>query len=44
MGSTHAWQTFGDGEAPDIQAIAKGLGGGYFLFLFVERAFLKISL
>jgi len=29
MGSLHAWETFGDGVAPDIQAIAKGLGGGY---------------
>ncbi|KIY71921.1 PLP-dependent transferase [Cylindrobasidium torrendii FP15055 ss-10] len=29
MGSLHAWETFGDGEAPDIQAVAKGLGGGY---------------
>ncbi|EJU02631.1 PLP-dependent transferase [Dacryopinax primogenitus] len=30
MGTTmHAWQTYGDNVAPDIQAIAKGLGGGY---------------
>ncbi|EEB87793.1 hypothetical protein MPER_14714, partial [Moniliophthora perniciosa FA553] len=29
MGTIHAWQSFGDGEAPDIQAVAKGLGGGY---------------
>lgn len=29
MGSTHAWETLGDGIAPDIQAVAKGLGGGY---------------
>ena len=28
MGSLHAWQSLGDGVAPDIQAIAKGLGGG----------------
>jgi E3 ubiquitin-protein ligase TRIP12 len=28
MGTTHAWQSFGDGVAPDIQAIAKSLGGG----------------
>lgn len=28
MGSLHAWETFGDGVAPDIQAVAKGLGGG----------------
>jgi E3 ubiquitin-protein ligase TRIP12 len=28
MGTTHAWQSFGDGVAPDIQAVAKGLGGG----------------
>ncbi|KAF8579874.1 PLP-dependent transferase [Ramaria rubella] len=29
MGTIHAWESFGDGEAPDIQAVAKGLGGGY---------------
>ncbi|KAJ3996321.1 hypothetical protein F5050DRAFT_1571693 [Lentinula boryana] len=29
MGTTHAWESFGDGAAPDIQAVAKGLGGGY---------------
>lgn len=29
MGTLHAWEKFGDGVAPDIQAIAKGLGGGY---------------
>ncbi|KAG7094891.1 hypothetical protein E1B28_005698 [Marasmius oreades] len=29
MGTMHAWESFGDGEAPDIQAVAKGLGGGY---------------
>jgi len=29
MGTLHGWQSFGDGAAPDIQAIAKGLGGGY---------------
>ncbi|KAF8074929.1 hypothetical protein FPV67DRAFT_1559549 [Lyophyllum atratum] len=29
MGTLHAWESFGDGVAPDIQAIAKGLGGGY---------------
>jgi acetylornithine/succinyldiaminopimelate/putrescine aminotransferase len=28
MGTTHAWEAFGDGVAPDIQAVAKGLGGG----------------
>ena len=28
MGTMHAWQSFGDGEAPDIQGVAKGLGGG----------------
>lgn len=27
VGTLHAWETF-DGEAPDIQAVAKGLGGG----------------
>lgn len=26
-GTLHAWETF-DGEAPDVQAVAKGLGGG----------------
>lgn len=30
MGSLHAWTSLGDGASPDIQAIAKGLGGGYF--------------
>ncbi|KAH9988394.1 pyridoxal phosphate-dependent transferase [Russula vinacea] len=29
MGTTHAWESFGDNEQPDIQAVAKGLGGGY---------------
>ncbi|TFK26192.1 PLP-dependent transferase [Coprinopsis marcescibilis] len=29
MGTLHGWQSFGDGVAPDIQAVAKGLGGGY---------------
>ncbi|KAF8906204.1 hypothetical protein CPB84DRAFT_1813845 [Gymnopilus junonius] len=29
MGTLHAWQSFGDNVAPDIQAVAKGLGGGY---------------
>ena len=29
MGSMHAWETQADGIAPDIQAVAKGLGGGY---------------
>ena len=28
MGTTHAWQSFGDNVPPDIQAVAKGLGGG----------------
>lgn len=28
MGTLHAWESFGDGVAPDIQAVAKGLGGG----------------
>lgn len=28
VGTLHAWETFG-GEPPDIQAVAKGLGGGY---------------
>ncbi|KAJ7087698.1 pyridoxal phosphate-dependent transferase [Mycena crocata] len=29
MGTLHAWESFGDGVAPDLQAVAKGLGGGY---------------
>lgn len=29
MGTMHAWESFGDNEPPDIQAVAKGLGGGY---------------
>ncbi|KAF7308332.1 RING-type domain-containing protein [Mycena chlorophos] len=29
MGTLHAWESCGDGVAPDIQAVAKGLGGGY---------------
>jgi adenosylmethionine-8-amino-7-oxononanoate aminotransferase len=29
MGTQYAWQSFGDGASPDIQAAAKGLGGGY---------------
>ncbi|KAK0202726.1 hypothetical protein DFS33DRAFT_1488831 [Desarmillaria ectypa] len=29
MGCYHAWELYGDGIAPDIQAVAKGLGGGY---------------
>ena len=28
MGTTHAWESFGDNEPPDIQVVAKGLGGG----------------
>ncbi|KAF9245359.1 hypothetical protein BU15DRAFT_85677 [Melanogaster broomeanus] len=29
MGSLHAWQSVGDEATPDLQAVAKGLGGGY---------------
>ncbi|KZP16697.1 PLP-dependent transferase [Athelia psychrophila] len=29
VGTLHAWETYGDGVSPDIQAVAKGLGGGY---------------
>ena len=29
MGTLHAWESYGDGVSPDLQAIAKGLGGGY---------------
>lgn len=28
LGTLHAWETFGDDIAPDLQAVAKGLGGG----------------
>lgn len=28
MGTLHAWESFGDNAPPDIQAVAKGLGGG----------------
>lgn len=28
MGTMHGWETYGDGASPDIQAVAKGLGGG----------------
>ncbi|KAI0272306.1 hypothetical protein BC834DRAFT_1030472 [Gloeopeniophorella convolvens] len=34
MGTTHAWESFGDNEAPDIQAVAKGLGGGQLIAAF----------
>ncbi|TDL21827.1 PLP-dependent transferase [Rickenella mellea] len=40
MGTMHAWESFGDGVFPDIQAVAKGLGGGYASIgavLFSER-------
>ena len=29
MGTLHAWESYGDGVSPDLQAVAKGLGGGY---------------
>ncbi|KAI9062551.1 PLP-dependent transferase [Trametes sanguinea] len=29
MGTLHAWESYGDGISPDLQAVAKGLGGGY---------------
>ncbi|CAK5263666.1 unnamed protein product [Mycena citricolor] len=29
MGTLHAWERVADGVSPDIQAVAKGLGGGY---------------
>lgn len=29
MGVTHAWESYGDNEPPDIQVIGKSLGGGY---------------
>lgn len=28
MGTMHGWQLYGDGISPDIQTVAKGLGGG----------------
>lgn len=38
MGTVHAWESFGDGATPDIQAVAKGLGGGYVsAFLFLQQ-------
>jgi hypothetical protein len=41
MGSTHAWQSLGDGVGPDIQAVAKGLGGGLVLPLVLPMTSLK---
>jgi hypothetical protein len=32
MGTLHAWESFGDNTPPDIQAVAKGLGGGSVVF------------
>src|SRR5882757_2125659 len=32
MGTLHAWESFGDSTPPDIQAVAKGLGGGSVVF------------
>ena len=32
MGTLHAWESFGDNTPPDIQAVAKGLGGGLVIF------------
>ncbi|KAH8116548.1 PLP-dependent transferase [Phellopilus nigrolimitatus] len=29
MGTLHGWELYSDGATPDIQAVAKGLGGGY---------------
>ncbi|KAI0782799.1 PLP-dependent transferase [Abortiporus biennis] len=29
VGTLHAWEKYGDGASPDLQAVAKGLGGGY---------------
>ncbi|KDQ65074.1 hypothetical protein JAAARDRAFT_28738 [Jaapia argillacea MUCL 33604] len=29
MGTLHTWEKYADGVAPDISAVAKGLGGGY---------------
>ncbi|KAI0091468.1 hypothetical protein BDY19DRAFT_983799 [Irpex rosettiformis] len=29
LGTMHAWEQFGDGVTPDLQSVAKGLGGGY---------------
>jgi adenosylmethionine-8-amino-7-oxononanoate aminotransferase len=38
MGTMHAWESFGDNEPPDIQTVAKGLGGGYaILSVFASR-------
>lgn len=38
MGSLHAWQSVGDGAAPDLQAVAKGLGGGYVIHAYVRNS------
>ena len=49
----HAWESFGDGAAPDLQAVAKGLGGGYkpffsystdFVYRLVPPAMLLLGL
>ena len=32
-GTLHAWESFADGVQPDIQVVAKGLGGGQVHFL-----------
>lgn len=29
IGTFHGWQSVGEGVQPDIQTVAKGLGGGY---------------
>jgi acetylornithine/succinyldiaminopimelate/putrescine aminotransferase len=37
LGTLHAWQTFADGVSPDLQAVAKGLGGGYVIAVSPRR-------
>lgn len=41
MGTLHAWETYGDGVTPDIQAIAKGLGGGCVVLAFEMKPVLN---
>jgi len=46
MGTLHAWESFGDNTPPDIQAIAKGLGGGFVVssLPFVTQANLAVDM
>lgn len=49
MGTLHAWQSYGDNVSPDIQAVAKGLGGGYvpdrtWTLAFVDRPYAQLRI